>query len=80
MKKPLEGVRILDLTIFLSGPYAMMIAAYLGAEVIKLERPGTGDPVRANPPYSGPKGITLKKQDEKDLSFSMLKRGRGKKV
>ena len=79
MKKPLEGVRILDLTIFLSGPYAMMIAAYLGAEVIKLERPGSGDPVRANPPYSGPKGITLKKQDEKDLSFSMLKRGRGKK-
>ncbi len=79
MKKPLEGVRILDLTIFLSGPYAMMIAAYLGAEVIKLERPGTGDPARENPPYSGPKGITLNRQDEKDLSFSMLKRGRGKK-
>jgi len=79
MKKPLEGVRILDLTTFLSGPYAMMIAAYLGAEVIKVERPGTGDPVRANPPYSGPGGIVLQKRDDRDLSFSMLKRGRGKK-
>lgn len=79
MKKPLEGVRILDLTTFLSGPYAMMIAAYLGAEVIKVERPRTGDPVRANPPYSGPDGIVFEKRDDRDLSFSMLKRGRGKK-
>jgi crotonobetainyl-CoA:carnitine CoA-transferase CaiB-like acyl-CoA transferase len=57
----------------------MMIAAYLGAEVIKVERPGVGDPVRANPPYSGPKGIVLEKKDNRDLSFSLLKRGRGKK-
>ena len=79
MKRPLEDVRILDLTTFLSGPYAMMIAAYLGAEVIKVERPGVGDPARANPPYSGPKGIVLEKKDNRDLSFSLLKRGRGKK-
>ncbi len=79
MKRPLEDIRILDLTTFLSGPYAMMIAAYLGAEVIKVERPGMGDPVRANPPYFGPQGIVLEKKDSKDLSFSMLKRGRGKK-
>ncbi len=79
MKRPLEDVRILDLTTFLSGPYAMMIAAYLGAEVVKVERPGIGDPVRATPPYSGPGGIVLEKKDERDLSFSLLKRGRGKK-
>ena len=79
MKRPLENVRILDFTTFLSGPYAMMIAAYLGAEVVKVERPETGDPVRANPPYFGPQGIVFEKQDPRDLSFSMLKRGRGKK-
>jgi len=79
MKRPLEGVRILDLTTFLSGPYAMMIAAYLGAEVVKVERPDTGDPVRANPPYFGPRGIVFERRDGGDLSFSMLKRGRGKK-
>ncbi|MBI5968025.1 MAG: CoA transferase [Deltaproteobacteria bacterium] len=79
MKRPLEGVRILDLTTFLSGPYAMMIAAYLGAEVVKVERPETGDPVRANPPYFGPRGVVFEREDRRDLSFSMLKRGRGKK-
>lgn len=79
MKRPLEDIRILDLTTFLSGPYAMMIAAYLGAEVVKVERPETGDPVRANPPYFGPRGIVFEKQDLRDLSFSMLKRGRGKR-
>ncbi len=79
MKRPLEDIRILDFTTFLSGPYAMMIAAHLGAEVIKVERPDGGDPVRANPPYYGPHGTVLQRQDPKDLSFSMLKRGRGKK-
>ena len=79
MKRPLEDIRILDLTTFLSGPYATMILAYLGAEVIKVERPGTGDPVRDNPPYYGPQGIVFNRQDKRDLSFSMLKRGRGKK-
>ena len=79
MKRPLEGVKILDFTIFLSGPYAMMIAAYLGAEVIKVERPGTGDPARANAPYFGPQGIVFDKKDPKEVSLSLLKRGRGKK-
>ena len=43
---PLKGVRILDLTRYMAGPYGSMLLAYLGAEVIKVEEPGTGDPMR----------------------------------
>jgi crotonobetainyl-CoA:carnitine CoA-transferase CaiB-like acyl-CoA transferase len=51
MNHPLDGVRILELALQYPGPYCTMLLSDLGAEVLKVERPGVGDPARALPPF-----------------------------
>ena len=85
--KPLAGIKVLDFTQFLSGPFCTMMMADMGAEVIKLEHPPLGDPTRYVFPGKG--GLTtsfgspnrgkktvmmdLKNEDQKKLFFEMLK-------
>lgn len=49
--RALEGIRILDLSRLLPGPYCTMLLADFGAEVIKIEEPGRGDYARSFPPF-----------------------------
>ncbi|MBV8684744.1 MAG: CoA transferase [Caulobacteraceae bacterium] len=52
-KPPLDGITVIDMSRVLSGPYCTMVLADLGARVIKIERPDTGDDTRAWVPFVG---------------------------
>ena len=55
MPGPLDGVTVVDLSRALAGPHAAMMLGDLGARVIKVESPGTGDDTRGwGPPFVGP--------------------------
>lgn len=56
MEPTLQGIRVLDLTRLLPGPYASWILASMGAEVLKVEGPSPGDYARAMPPHLGAVG------------------------
>ncbi len=70
--RPLEGIRVLDLSRVLAGPWCTQLLADLGAEVIKIERPGVGDDTRHwGPPWHG--------EGEKRVAAYFLSCNRGKK-
>lgn len=79
LSRPLEGLRVIDLTRALAGPYATLLLAGLGAEVIKVEDPRGGDLARENSPYVGRDGVTVERVHDDDISISHLSRARGKR-
>src|SRR5512136_2266854 len=83
MAKALEGVRVLDFTQYLSGPHCTAVLSELGAEIIKIEMPHTGEPERLAPPKTpkresyqflsynrGKKSITLNLKSPKGLEIA----------
>ncbi|MCP1359060.1 CaiB/BaiF CoA transferase family protein [Aneurinibacillus migulanus] len=66
MQRPLENIRVLDFTRVLAGPYCTMLLADMGAEVIKIEKPGTGDDTRSFGPF----------QNDESGYFMFLNRGK----
>jgi crotonobetainyl-CoA:carnitine CoA-transferase CaiB-like acyl-CoA transferase len=76
---PLSDIRVLSVTVFLAGPFLGMTLARFGADVIKIEVPGTGDPIRSMGPFAGPKGVHPDRQTDEDLAIRHLKRSEGVK-
>ena len=56
-RRPLEGIRILDLSTVIAAPYGATLLGDFGAEVIKIEMPGKGDPLRNLGPYHNGEGL-----------------------
>jgi CoA:oxalate CoA-transferase len=75
---PLQNLTVIDLTRALSGPYATLLLAGLGARVIKVEELGVGDVARGNVPYAGRDGVHRQPQHDDDVSVPFLDRNRGK--
>jgi CoA:oxalate CoA-transferase len=63
---PLDGVRVLDLSRVLAGPYCTTLLWELGAEIVKIEQPGHGDDTRAFPPF----------QNGESVYFASINRGK----
>jgi len=80
--RPLEGLRVVDLTRVLSGPYCTMQLGDLGAEVIKVEQPGKGDDTRAfAPPFQGDQAAYFLSVNRNKQSITLdMKSDRGKEV
>lgn len=81
MAKPLEGIRVLDLTRVLAGPFCTMMLSDLGAEIIKVEVPGTGDDSRSFGPFRNGQSLYFINVNRGKESIAIdLKTGAGKKL
>jgi crotonobetainyl-CoA:carnitine CoA-transferase CaiB-like acyl-CoA transferase len=66
---PLQGIKVLDMSRVLAGPWAGQMLADLGADVIKVERPGTGDDTRSwGPPYM-PSVVGFEETEAKEAAY-----------
>jgi crotonobetainyl-CoA:carnitine CoA-transferase CaiB-like acyl-CoA transferase len=81
MHQALAGIRVLDLSRMLPGPFASMMLADLGAEVIKVEEPTVGDPTRHSPPKLGTQSAAFLQvnRNKKSIAFD-LKREEAREV
>jgi crotonobetainyl-CoA:carnitine CoA-transferase CaiB-like acyl-CoA transferase len=81
MAGPLDGIRVLDLSRLLPGPFCTMIMADLGAEVVKIEDPVQGDYIRWLPPYAdGLSAGFLSLNRNKKSAILNLKEKRGREI
>jgi crotonobetainyl-CoA:carnitine CoA-transferase CaiB-like acyl-CoA transferase len=79
MQQALEGIRVLDLSRMLPGPYASMMLGDLGAEVIKVEETKTGDPTRWSPPLIGNQSAAFLQVNRNKKSIALdLKQAEGR--
>lgn len=80
-KRALSGLRILDLTRLLPGPYCTMMLADLGAEVVKIEEPGRGDYMREWPPKLKKESVFFLAVNRNKKSLTLdLKTNRGREI
>jgi CoA:oxalate CoA-transferase len=80
-RRPLDGITVIDLTTGLAGPYATLLLAGMGARVIKIERPVSGEGEflgREAAPFLGRDGISLAKKHPDDVGIGGLSRMRNK--
>ena len=78
---PLEGLRVLDLSRVLAGPYCTMVLADLGAEVTKIEVPGVGDDARSFGPFVGEESAYFMSLNRNKQSVTLnLKEAEGKEI
>lgn len=73
-KKPLTGIKVIDFSRVFAGPYCSMLLGDLGAEVVKVEIPGSGDPLRnQGPPFHHGMGITYlaANRNKKSITIDM---------
>lgn len=81
-QKPLAGIRVADFTRIFAGPYCAQLLGDLGADVVKVEIPGAGDPLRTQgPPFHEGNGLTFYAANRNKRSITLdMQTERGKQV